>query len=107
MLNSNEKPVITDATVRELNSLVRRGKIKGLPRYLDEFEIIENSGSINSRIIVRGTMQSISNSTGTKIRGNLIGDGINGATALDANMAIITKDKLLKKALLQLGGDVR
>jgi RHS repeat-associated protein len=107
LLKPGEIPVITKTTTAELNSLVTKGKLKGMPHVVNELKTISNEGSINSRINVRGKMQQIASKEGTRIRGNLIGDGINGATSLDTGRPIITFDKLLKKAIYSLGGDPR
>ena len=103
LLKPGEIPVITTTTQAELRALVKRGKLRGMPHIASELKRIGNPGSVDTRILVRGTQE---NPPG-KIKGSLFGDGANGAAALDTGRGLITFDKKLRKAVQLLGGDVR
>ena len=103
LLKPGEVPVITSTTQAELRALVNRGQLKGIPSVSKSLKVIENAGSVNTRINVRA---AVANQPG-KVKGSLFGDGAIGATAIETSRPLITFDKKLRKAVNQLGGEVR
>jgi RHS repeat-associated protein len=102
LLDPEEDAVITRTTVAELNNLVARGTIKGMPRVASRLEVIDDVMAVNARINIRGAISAM----GVTRRG-LFGDGSIGATAERLGLPVITGDKNFGDVLAALGVEVR
>jgi predicted nucleic acid-binding protein len=103
LIEQGEVPCITETTVAELRALVSKGKLKGIPKIVNNLKVIKSSESVHTRINVRSTMVKLPG----RVRGSLFGDGVNGATALESGRPIITFDKRLRETIRKLGGEAR
>lgn len=106
LLREGEIPVITETSMKELEMVIRR-KGLNMPSIVRQLRIIKDTKDINRIINIRALMKEVAKSTGRRIKGNIIGDSRNAATALSTGRDIIAFDKLLKAVLETLGRKVR
>jgi RHS repeat-associated protein len=97
-LASGEQAMVSYVTRPELQNVVARGKLKGMPRSLDNIEVYDQRPSIDEIINFRGGL--------TRKRGKF-GDGIIGAQAVKSGMPLVTNDRELAQAVRAAGGTVR
>jgi RHS repeat-associated protein len=99
LIAEGETPLVSYVTRPELRNAVSSGRgLRGVPKILNDLEVLTNQPSINLRINIRGQISSP--------RGNF-GDGIIGAQAIENNMTLITSDQQLANAVQSFGGGVR
>jgi hypothetical protein len=107
-----ETPVITDQVVVELNELVSRGAIDGVPNIVEELQLVPDAVDVTTQALVRQQVAAFSGSP-TGIIGDingiqgLTGDGIIGSTGILTGRPIITFDDDFIQALSKLGASVR
>jgi hypothetical protein len=112
LLQPGETPVITDQVAAELNDLVSRGSLDGMPNIANQLKVVEDTVDVSTQAQLRSTLgQFAGDSRGSignpnNIRG-LNGDGIIGTTGILTNRAIITADRAFYNALVKVGGAAR
>ncbi|XXY21866.1 SpvB/TcaC N-terminal domain-containing protein [Sorangium sp. So ce216] len=95
-LESGQRITKSVVTELELRSVIKRGKIS-MPKAASQIPSVPLP-TLDGRINVRGEL--------TRGRVGNVGDGIIGATALERNATLVTKDKDLTTAVIRLGGKV-
>jgi len=96
MVNSGANVVKADVTNLELNSLLSRGQLKGMPNAANQISTVPNSLNLDLRINIRGELP-----VGAK--GNFA-DGIIGASAIEQGATLLSNDAKLVKAVNAVGG---
>jgi len=99
MISAGETPYVSYVTRPELRNVVARpGGLRGVPKVLDNLNVLTRRPSLNLRINIRGELP--------KGSGNF-GDGIIGAQAIENGIPLITSDVNLAGAVVRFGGRVR
>lgn len=73
-----------------------------MPRYASELGRINDVMDVNTRINIRGMLETIKPG-----QSGLFGDGSIGATAVNTGMPVLTADKNFAAVLRQLGVEAR
>ena len=93
-----ETPVVSFVTAPELRNAVSTGNLRGIPGALNDIPVTNMSGSLNTRINIRGELPSG--------RGRF-GDGVIGAAAVDNGVPVVTNDRALRDVANSMGGTAR
>ncbi|WP_164928461.1 PIN domain-containing protein [Gloeobacter violaceus] len=109
LINSGEKPFVTRQTLMELQDLVTRGELDGLPSVARRLPIFEESVDVTTQARLRRAISDFTLMNNPKIVSyssikGLDGDAIIGTTGLLSGTPVITFDKAFYNALVKLGG---